>query len=168
MFRVYLGLGSNIGDRLGNLNRAIGPIGSLGRILAVSSVYETDPVGMESEQAFYNIALCFDTLLYPGELLKELKKIEKNLGRKSFRALDDREIDIDILLYRGYAYEDRTVKVPHPMLEHRRFALEPLDEIAPTAIHPILGRTVASLLRQCSDPNRVVRTSHALEIPELS
>ena len=162
MFRVYLGLGSNLGDRLEYLSRAVQEIGSIVSANSISSVYETEPVGMESDTPFYNMALGVDTPFYPPELLLHLKKIERKLGRKRGSHMQPREIDIDILLYRGYMYEDPMVQVPHPFLEHRRFALEPLNEIAPTAIHPQLNKTIASLLRECRDRAMVSRTVHLL------
>ena len=160
MYTVYLGLGSNLGDRLGNMSKAIEELSAMASIIEVSSVYETEPVGMKSENPFLNMAMGVLTPDDPPLLLVHLKKIEKKLGRKARTHLEPRLIDIDILLYRGLAYEDHTVRVPHPALEHRRFALEPLNEIAPTAVHPILEKTVASLLRACYDRHRVVRTEY--------
>ena len=162
MYHVFLGLGSNVGDRLTFLARAVEEIGSIATINSISSIYETEPVEMQSTEMFYNMALSVETTDHPSELLVKLKLIEKKLGRTSSGRLFDREIDIDILLYRGWSYEDATVRVPHAELEHRRFVLEPLNEIAPTALHPILGQTIASLLRQCRDRSRVMRTLHVL------
>ncbi|MBI1806348.1 MAG: 2-amino-4-hydroxy-6-hydroxymethyldihydropteridine diphosphokinase [Ignavibacteria bacterium] len=160
MYTVYLGLGSNLGDRLSNLSRAVEEINGVASIIDVSSIYETEPVEMDSENLFYNMVLGISTPDDPPLLLVKLKKIEKKLGRKARTHLEPRLIDIDILLYRGLAYEDHTVRVPHPALEHRRFALQPLNEIAPTAVHPILEKTIASLLRACRDRHRVVRTEY--------
>ena len=160
MYTVYLGIGSNLGDRLGNMSKAVEELNTVVSIIDVSSIYEAEPVGMESENLFLNMAMGVLTPDDPPLLLVTLKKIEKKLGRKARTHLEPRLIDIDILLYRGLAYEDHTVRVPHPALEHRRFALEPLNEIAPTAVHPILEKTVASLLRSCHDRHRVVRTEY--------
>ena len=162
MYRVYLGLGSNVGDRLDNLSKAVAEIKAIASVISVSSVYETEPVGMQSREMFYNMAMSIDTEDRPAQLLMKLKQIEKKIGRKHFGHLLDREIDIDILLYHGWSYEDAIVCVPHPELEQRRFVLEPLNEIAPTALHPMLGQTIASLLRQCRDRGSVVRTPHVV------
>src|ERR1041385_6144436 len=164
MYRVYLGLCSNVNDRLKFLRKALEEIRILATIHSISSIYETEPVGMSSTELFYNMALSIDTDDRPPELLKKLKTIEKKIGRKQTGRMRDREIDIDILLYRGWSYEDGAIIVPHPELEHRRFALEPLSEIDPTAIHPTLGKTIATLLRQCHDQSRVLRTSHTINL----
>ncbi|TLY33259.1 MAG: 2-amino-4-hydroxy-6-hydroxymethyldihydropteridine diphosphokinase [Ignavibacteria bacterium] len=158
MYRVFLGLGSNLGDRLGSLSKATQTIEQAMPVRAISSVYETEPVGMEPGHQFYNMALQVETDLNPAELIRLLKSIEKKLGRKQRPPMTDREIDIDILLYDGFSYADDVVRVPHPRLETRRFVLEPLKEIAPLVIHPTRNQTVASLLRGCRDLSRVVRT----------
>jgi len=158
MYRVYLGLGSNMGDRLGNLAKAVSLIGEVARLVSVSSVYDTEPLGMPGGGDFLNLAAAVDTADDPPLLLVKLKHIEKQLGRKSRGHMLPRVIDIDILLYRGLAYEDNMVKVPHPELHRRRFALEPLHEIAPTAVHTTMERTAGWLLRHCQDHHRVVRT----------
>ena len=158
MYNVYLGLGSNRGNRLEQLNRAVAEIGRIAELMTVSSVYETEPVGMEHAGPFLNMAASIQTEDDPPLLLVKLKNIEKGMGRRTSARLEPRTIDIDILLYRGVAYEDHTVRVPHPMLEHRRFALDPLHEIAPTAVHPTLEKTIATLLRQCRDRHAVTRT----------
>src|SRR6267378_2367248 len=162
MYRVFLGLGSNLGDRLGSLSKAIQAIEEAMPVRAISSVYETEPVGMESEHLFYNMTLEVETDLHPAELIRLLKSIEKKLGRKRRPSMMDREIDIDILLYDGFSYADDIVRVPHPRLETRRFVLEPLKEIAPLVVHPTRNQTVASLLRGCRDISRVVRTDRHL------
>jgi 2-amino-4-hydroxy-6-hydroxymethyldihydropteridine diphosphokinase len=161
MFRVILGIGSNVGDRLAFLRKGVEAIGERWTIHAMSAVYETEPIGMEMEALnFYNMVADIETGLFPAELLKDLKKIEASLGRKLKTHRMPREIDIDIELYKGYSYEDNSVKVPHPELENRRFVLEPLYDIAPTLVHPVSGKTIGTLLRQCTDRSRVIRTDH--------
>jgi 2-amino-4-hydroxy-6-hydroxymethyldihydropteridine diphosphokinase len=155
VYRAYLGLGSNIGPRHEHLAGAIGRLSQIARITAVSSVYETEPVGMEEADDFLNIAVEIDTEDDPPLLLAKLRTIEKALGRKPSARSVPRTIDIDILLYRGMTYDDHMVSVPHPRLHLRRFALEPLNEIAPAALHPSLEKTVSWLLRHCRDAHRV-------------
>jgi len=168
MYIVYLGLGSNLGNRLENLSRALEGISAIASIRSVSSVYETEPVGMEEGDYFFNISVEIHTPADPPLLLVQLKSIEKKIGRKKRSHMEPRLIDIDILLYHGLAYEDHTIRVPHPALEHRRFALEPLNEIAPTRVHPVLEKTVATLLRGCRDRHSVVKTDHLINITTSS
>jgi len=164
MYKVFLSLGSNIGDRIYYLSRAIEEIGSIMIVNSLSSIYETEPIGYESKNTFYNMVISADTLYRPPELLSKIRQIEKKLGKKSVKYIRDREIDIDILMYRGWSFENENLQIPHPELEHRRFVLEPFNEIAPTAIHPILGQTIATLLRNCHDQSRVMRTLHVINI----
>ncbi len=154
-YRAYLGLGSNIGLRLDRLTEAIAGVARIANITAVSSVYETEPVGMEGADDFLNMAVAIETDDDPPLLLVKMRIIEKAMGRKPSTHPGPRPIDIDILLYRGMAYDDHMVCVPHPRLHLRRFALEPLNEIAPTALHPTMEKTIAWLLRNCRDSHRV-------------
>lgn len=167
MFRVYLGLGSNVGDRLNNLKKAIGELEKVVKILNISSVYETEPWGVQNQERFYNSVVEVETELYPIELLEKLQQIELKLGRKKYTHMQARTIDIDILLYHGWSYETNKLAVPHPELERRRFVLEPISEIAPLAVHPILGKTMISLLRHCRDKSVVMRTIYTLKIDNL-
>ncbi len=163
MYHVYLSLGSNIGDRSAFLAKAVEEIGAIASVSEVSSVFESEPVGMLDDGGpFYNMAVGIRTSDDPPLLMVQLKKIEKKLGRKNATHLLSRNIDIDIILYRGLAYEDHTVTVPHPMLQYRRFVLEPLCEIAPTAVHPGLEKTIATLLRNCHDKHSVVKLDSAV------
>ena len=162
MYHVFLGLGSNLGDRLKYLNSAVLEIQTFAEIERVSSVYECEPVEMDSTNLFFNIALGIRTLHQPQGLFLRLKEIEKQLGRNSAEHGKDRTIDIDILLYRGLSYYDDDLNVPHPRIELRRFVLEPLNEIAPTEIHPIVDKTIAVLLQSCKDRCVVVHTTHTL------
>jgi 2-amino-4-hydroxy-6-hydroxymethyldihydropteridine diphosphokinase len=155
MYRVHLGLGSNIAPRHDHLAAAVAKIGQIARVTALSSLYETEPVGMEGAEDFLNMAVEIETDDDPPLLLAKLRAVEKGLGRKPSSHRAPRTIDIDILLYRGMAYADHMVTVPHPELHRRRFALEPLNEIAPAALHPTMERTVAWLLRNCRDQHRV-------------
>lgn len=167
MFRVYLGLGSNVGDRLTNLNKALQELEKIVKVLNVSSVYETEPWGVKDQERFYNTVIEIETDLYPQDLLTRLQQIETKLGRKKDSHMQARTIDIDILLYHGWSYETNRIAVPHPELERRRFVLEPISEIAPLAVHPILGRTMISLLRHCRDKSLVMRTIYTLKTDKI-
>ncbi|MBI4811418.1 MAG: 2-amino-4-hydroxy-6-hydroxymethyldihydropteridine diphosphokinase [Ignavibacteriales bacterium] len=162
MYQVYLGIGSNLGDRLEFLSHAVEEIAAISTIESISSIYETEPVGIENCDSFLNMVLSIRTQDDPPLLLARLKKIERKLGRRQRSHMETRTIDIDILMYRGLAYQDNTVRVPHVELETRRFVLEPLCEIAPTAVHPMLEKTIASLLRNCRDQHKVIRTEYQL------
>jgi 2-amino-4-hydroxy-6-hydroxymethyldihydropteridine diphosphokinase len=163
MFLVYLGLGSNIGDRFGFLGKAIKELEKIVVVKSISSVYETEPWGVENQNRFLNVALEIETGLFPLELLSKLQQTESKLGRKIKSHMDPRTMDIDILMYHGWSFENNLLSIPHPELERRRFVLEPLSEIAPMAVHPILGKTMISLLRHCRDRNLVMRTPYTLK-----
>jgi 2-amino-4-hydroxy-6-hydroxymethyldihydropteridine diphosphokinase len=163
MFLVYLGLGSNIGDRFSFLSKAIKELEKIVLIKSISSVYETEPWGVENQNRYLNVVLGIETMLYPLELLEKLQQTESKLGRKKITHMEPRTMDIDILLYHGWSFENNIVSIPHPELERRRFVLEPLSEIAPMAVHPILGKTMISLLRHCRDRNLVMRTPYTLK-----
>lgn len=151
MFRgvqwAFLGLGSNIGDRIDYLRSAIEALAAHPRIRvdAVSSVYETDPVGGPDQEAFLNVALRVATLLSPRGLLKAGQTVEQALGRERHERWGPRTIDVDILLYGNKTVRRRTLEIPHPRLTERPFALVPLLEVAPGKTLPD-GRSIASVL----------------------
>jgi 2-amino-4-hydroxy-6-hydroxymethyldihydropteridine diphosphokinase len=161
-YRVFVGLGSNAGDRAAMLNSAAREIGRIDgvRIVQWSPVYETDPVGKTDQPKFLNAAGELDTRLAPAELMRELLAIEGRLGRTRGERWGPRVIDLDILLYDGVARSDSDVTVPHPELEHRRFVLVPLRELDPDLVHPVSGLTMAELADACSGQGRVQRTAH--------
>lgn len=144
---AYLGLGSNLGDRLANLQRALALLSRLGRVEAVSSLYETVPVGGPPGQApYYNAVCCLATELPPRELLRALKEIEGELGRRPGPRWGPRPLDLDILLYDDRVVQEAGLEVPHPRLGERAFALVPLAELAPGVRHPVTGETVEGML----------------------
>jgi len=143
--RVYLSLGSNTGDREANLQAAIGQLRQLGKVIAVSSLYETEPVEFTDQPWFLNCVVALETENSPQDLLQGVLAIEQGMGRRRTQAKGPRNIDIDILLFGDAIIEDEGLDVPHPGLATRRFVLEPLAEIAPEAIHPVLRKTVREL-----------------------
>ena len=150
--RVFLGLGTNLGNKIENLTRAIEALSlALGTCKAQSSFLETEPWGFESDNGFLNCVAAFDTELTPTELLDTTERIERELGRtvKSTGGnYHDRLIDIDILLYGNTVIESERLTIPHPLMHQRDFVLAPLAEIAPDAVHPTLNKSIAGLLAE--------------------
>ncbi len=155
--KVYLGIGTNLGDRGKNLSEAIALIKEhIGRVKQVSSVYETEPWGFASENDFLNIAAEVETKLKPSGLLGRILMIEANMGRlRDEKKYSSRQIDIDILLYGDMILEAKSLVIPHPGLHERRFVLVPLNDIAGDILHPKLGKTIKVLLKECPDKSRV-------------
>jgi 2-amino-4-hydroxy-6-hydroxymethyldihydropteridine diphosphokinase len=166
IYSVFIGLGSNLGDRAARLISAAREVKAIEGVKYVwsSSVYETDAYGKTDQPKFLNAVLQLETSLNPQALLRELKEIEKRQGRTSGERWGPREIDLDILLYDGFVFQDDFVVVPHPDLEHRKFALVPLREIAPDLVHPVNGMTMEELLSACSDGGRVQMTSYRINV----
>lgn len=151
---VYLGLGTNIGNRRGNLVKAAALLAErVGDILALSGFMETEPWGFESENLFLNAAIKMETPLTPDELLSATQAIEREMGRekKSDGSYHDRVIDIDILLYDNRVIEQLGLIVPHPLMQERLFVMAPLAEIAPFERHPLLGQTFMELADSLRD-----------------
>ena len=152
MNTAYLLTGGNLGNRLNNLNRAKIYLEEIcGQIISTSSIYETKAWGIKEQPDFYNQAIILNTTLSPFELLKKIHEIEKKLGRTRKIKLCPRIIDIDILLYNNDIIKTKSLNVPHPFLTERRFALNPLAEIAGKVIHPILQKTISKLSEECTD-----------------
>jgi 2-amino-4-hydroxy-6-hydroxymethyldihydropteridine diphosphokinase len=143
---VYLSLGSNLGDRSANLRAAIERLGEAGTVRAVSGFYETEPVELRDQPWFLNCVVVLETRDTPRALLKKVLAIEREMGRLRMKDKGPRSIDIDILLFGDRVVEERGLKIPHPAMHQRRFVLEPLAEIAPQALHPLLRKTARELL----------------------
>ena len=150
MAKIYLGLGTNLGDKEANLKSAIAEISKrIGKVVSLSACYVTEPWGFDSSNTFLNAVCLVDTELSPQDTLGITQTIEKDLGRlkKSVGGnYSDRIIDIDILLYDHRIIDTPSLTVPHPLMHRRKFVMEPLAEIAPDLIHPVLHRTMQELL----------------------
>ncbi|MBZ5687623.1 MAG: 2-amino-4-hydroxy-6-hydroxymethyldihydropteridine diphosphokinase [Acidobacteriia bacterium] len=154
---VYLSLGSNIGDRETDLREAIQRLESEGTVRSVSSVYETEPVEFTDQPQFLNCAVALETSSTPEQLMLQLLTIEQAMGRQRIQKKGPRTIDLDILLFGDEVVDTPGLTIPHPAMQHRRFVLEPLAEIAPDAIHPVLKKTVRRLLEELPPGQQVHR-----------
>jgi 2-amino-4-hydroxy-6-hydroxymethyldihydropteridine diphosphokinase len=158
--RVYLGIGTNLGDRAANAREAIAQVERLPetRVVRASSLYESEPLG-NAEAWFVNAAVEVETRLAPALLLERLLGIEADMGRRRVAGerWGSRVIDLDVLLVDDAVIDTPALTVPHPAMHERRFVLMPLAELAPDVIHPRLGRSIATLLASVADTKRVVR-----------
>lgn len=164
---TYLSLGSNQGEKLKNLQKAIYEIAeTVGAIQKISSIYKTSSWGYEGED-FYNISISVSTYLQPDSLLKKLLTIESNLGRerKNLNEYTDRKIDIDILLFDDEIIFSKKITIPHPRMLERKFVLVPLVEIAKNSLHPIEKKQLYVCLNNCSDASSIEKISSKLIRP---
>ncbi|MES2004976.1 MAG: 2-amino-4-hydroxy-6-hydroxymethyldihydropteridine diphosphokinase [Bacteroidota bacterium] len=160
MSTAYLLIGGNLGNRSAYLRQAIELIQqSCGNIVHYSAIYETSAWGLTDQPSFYNQALALQTSMQPGALMQQLLAIEEIMGRKRTLKLGPRIIDLDILLMDELVISSGLLTLPHPALPQRRFALLPLAEIAPSLIHPVLQKTIAALLEECTDELDVQKKS---------
>jgi 2-amino-4-hydroxy-6-hydroxymethyldihydropteridine diphosphokinase len=153
---AYLSLGSNVGDRVANLDAAIVRLRILGEVVAVSSFYETEPVGFAAQPWFLNCVVKLETKKTPAQLLADLLALEQGMGRVRGQKNGPRVIDVDILLFGESVIESKGLTIPHPAMHQRRFVLEPLAEIAPDVRHPVFKRTIQEL-RDELPPGQAVR-----------
>jgi len=158
MALAFIGLGSNLGDGRANLQEAWRLLGKARGIttLALSSPYETAPVGMNSAQWFTNAVGAVDTSLPPTELLATLLDVERSLGRDRSKG-EDRTVDLDLLFYDDLVLQTAELTIPHPEIPHRLFVLAPLEELAPDHLHPQQEHTVRQLRRQLVNENQQIR-----------
>lgn len=145
---VYLGIGSNIGDRHSYINQAIQEVDKIARVISISELYETEPLGFKADQNFINCCIKIRCSMTPHQLLKALREIERELGRleKSKNGMyKSRTIDLDILFFGDLTYSDKQLVIPHPELHNRSFVIQPLNDIAPELKHPLLNRTIQEI-----------------------
>jgi 2-amino-4-hydroxy-6-hydroxymethyldihydropteridine diphosphokinase len=160
MNKAYLLTGGNEGDRFLHMQQARTNIEHIcGQILQVSSLYETAPWGKTDQPDFLNQVLHIETFLGPEELLRAILSIEVQGGRKRTFKNAPRTIDIDILFYGRLILEKKGLTIPHPRIAERRFVLEPMNEISPEFIHPVIGKTIHQLLMECTDELGVKKIS---------
>ncbi len=161
---IYLGLGTNLGDRRRNLEQAVLGLAPLLAVTAVSPVYASEPWGITNQPDFLNICLAGRTAAPPTELLFFIKNLEAELGRKETIKWGPRLIDIDILLYADWLVQSDDLTIPHPFMTERAFVLRPLADIAPGVIHPVNGLTVAEMATAV-DSTSLQRLTEPLAIP---
>lgn len=156
--RVFIGVGSNLGNRLAYYQKALDLMADLPQtsIVRGSSLYESEPIG-EAKNWYVNGVVELETGLSPQQLLSRLQKIESALGRKRTKKWASRTIDLDILLFDTHIVNEERLKIPHPEMYRRRFVLLPLSELAPQFAHPLLGSTVTELLAGLADDKQVLR-----------
>lgn len=156
---AYLLLGGNLGDREGNLKKAIELLGQkIGRVISVSSMYETAAWGKTDQPAFLNQAVALETDLSALEVLDHALNIEQELGRVRKDKWGERLIDIDLILFGNEVINiPDKLQVPHPHMQNRKFVMEPLAEIAPDVVHPVFGETILTISKNIEDPLEVKR-----------
>lgn len=154
---VFIGMGSNLGPARGNFERALRSISEFSTVLAVSSLYESDPVGLVGQPKFANAVAKTRTGLSPFGLLDRLKAVEREMGRKKTARWGPRVIDLDIVFYGDLVMESDSLVIPHPRAHERRFVLEPLLEIEPAARHPGTGASLRDILSGFGNSQAVSR-----------
>lgn len=156
--QVYLGLGSNLGDRQENLALARERISeNIGEIVSQSGIYETAAWGLKEQDDFLNQVICLTTKYKPSVLLEKILAVEQSMGRIREVKWGARTIDIDILYYNDAIIKLDNLTIPHPFIQERRFVMGPLAEIAPEFVHPVLEQTNAALLEACTDTSEVIK-----------
>jgi 2-amino-4-hydroxy-6-hydroxymethyldihydropteridine diphosphokinase len=156
---AYIGIGSNVGDREVNCRKAIELLAESGKVVSVSSLYRTEPVGYHEQEDFINAVAKVETDRTPAELLTVCRAIEDRLGRKRGLRWGPRTADLDILLYGNQVVNQPGLSIPHPRMAVRKFVLIPLVEIAPDAVDPLVHRTAAQLLEELNDRHTVIKCS---------
>lgn len=153
MAKVFFSLGSSLGAKKETLKKAIKDIGSLiGSVVQISSIYKTEPWGFEDENSFYNMAILVDSDLSPHSILSKAHEIEKKHKRiRHNTGYHSRTLDIDIIFYDDEIHIFEDLQIPHKLAHKRKFVLQPINEIQPNFVHPILGLTISQILKDCTD-----------------
>jgi 2-amino-4-hydroxy-6-hydroxymethyldihydropteridine diphosphokinase len=160
---VYLGLGSNVGERETNLREAVERLEAAGiHVACRSSLYETEPLELRDQPWFLNAVVQVETDLFPLQLLGCVQNIEREMGRQRVTPKGPRNIDIDVLFYGRSVIDTPELQTPHPRIAQRRFVLEPLAEIAPELRHPVNGKTAREMLASLLDPQSIRRLTISL------
>ncbi|MBD0402113.1 2-amino-4-hydroxy-6-hydroxymethyldihydropteridine diphosphokinase [Flammeovirga sp. EKP202] len=150
---IVLLLGANLGNKEETLRQAVMEINNdIGEVLSLSHFYETAAWGKEDQPSYYNQVLVCKTTMSPQDLLNTTQNIEHKLGRVRKEKWGARIIDVDILFIESEVVSDENLKVPHPFIQERRFTLEPLTEILPNFVHPVLNQSLSDILLRCKDP----------------
>jgi len=158
--RVFISIGSNLGERLDNCQRAVATLTAPGAgvgLVRVSPYYETEPWGRPDQGPFVNVVVEVETALAPQELLKRTREVEAALGRTRGERWGPRVIDLDIVFYGDYVMDEPGLVIPHPHAHERAFVLAPISDIAPEFVHPVLDKSVSELLRSLEDKGAVRR-----------
>jgi len=166
LHKVFIGIGSNIGNRLHHLQEAVDQLMKLDdtSICAISAIYITEPIGEAEQHRFYNGVILLETLLQPEELRLKCKTIEQELGRPGcYPRWSPRVIDLDILLYDDLCLRSESLSIPHTELQHRKFVLIPLLDIA-NPLHPKTGLRISQLLKSCEDQSVLIKTKEKISL----
>ncbi len=165
MKRVFLSLGSNLGERVGNIQSAIDRLNASGlTVQRISPLYRTEPVDFRAQSWFVNCVVEVATNLMPMQLLTTLKNLERALGRRRGVSKGPRAIDIDILLYENVVVRSTVLTIPHARLSERRFVLAPLRDLEPHLRHPLTQRSVIEMLAETPDKSQVLRMKERLQV----
>lgn len=154
--KIFLGLGSNVGDKKSNIKKAIKFLEEKVDNIIVAPIYETKPWGYKNQDNFFNTALRGETSLLPFQLLNFIKEVEKKVGRKKRFRYGPREIDIDILFYDNLFLKNKRIEIPHPQLHKRDFVLKPLLDLETDFIHPVFKKTIQELYKTLSQEERTI------------
>jgi 2-amino-4-hydroxy-6-hydroxymethyldihydropteridine diphosphokinase len=153
MNTAYIGVGSNLGDKLDNCCKAIELVGNIEKctVKRQSGFYRTEPVGVTSQDWYVNGVICVETGLFAQDLLKSLLSIEAHMGRMRKKRWESRIIDLDILLYGHHVINEKNLTIPHPLMHTRKFTLMPMVQLDPDIVHPVLGRTMSELFNDLAE-----------------